>query len=73
MKEIYSIIAQIIKENFNIQVIEEDFECLFDDIGLDELDVLELKMLLEEKYDISIPEDDSIQTLDDLIKFIENS
>ena len=45
-----------------------------EDLGADSLDVVELVMALEEKYDIEIPDEDAekIKTVADAIKYIEN-
>ena len=44
-----------------------------EDLGADSLDVVELVMALEEKFEIEIPDDqaESIATVADAIKFIE--
>jgi len=45
-----------------------------EDLGADSLDVVELVMALEEKFDIEIPDEDaeSILTVADAIKYIED-
>ena len=45
-----------------------------EDLGADSLDVVELVMALEEKFDIEIPDEDAekIKTVADAIKYIEN-
>ena len=45
-----------------------------EDLGADSLDVVELVMALEEKFDIEIPDEDAekIATVADAIKYIEN-
>ena len=45
-----------------------------EDLGADSLDVVELVMALEEKFDIEIPDEDAekILTVSDAIKNIEN-
>ncbi len=44
-----------------------------EDLGADSLDIVELVMALEEKFDIEIPDDDaeSITTMADAVKYIE--
>ncbi|MCL4432502.1 MAG: acyl carrier protein, partial [Epsilonproteobacteria bacterium] len=44
-----------------------------EDLGADSLDVVELVMALEEKFDIEIPDDEAekIQTVQDVINYIE--
>ncbi len=45
---------------------------IVDDLGADSLDVVELIMRLEEKFDVEIPDEDAekIQTVGDAVKFI---
>jgi len=64
----------IVAKHFDIS--EEAVKGSFmDDIGADSLDIVELVMVLEEHFDMEIPDDDaeSILTVDDLIKYIENN
>jgi acyl carrier protein len=46
---------------------------IIDDLGADSLDIIELLSILEEKFDIQIPDEDSnrITTVDYLISYIE--
>ena len=46
-----------------------------DDLGADSLDIVELVMALEEKFDIEIPDSDAekIVTLKDAVDYIENN
>jgi len=46
-----------------------------EDLGADSLDVVELVMALEEKFDIEIPDDvaEGIATVSDAMKFIEEN
>jgi len=54
--------------------VKEDSKFI-EDLGADSLDVVELVMALEEKFDIEIPDEDaeSILTVADAIKYIENN
>jgi len=58
--------------NVNIDEIKEDSK-FAEDLGADSLDVVELVMALEEKFDIEIPDEDAekIATVGDAVKFIE--
>lgn len=53
--------------------VKEDSKFI-EDLGADSLDVVELVMALEEKFDIEIPDEDAekILTVSDAIKYIEN-
>ncbi len=46
-----------------------------EDLGADSLDVVELVMALEEKFDIEIPDEEAekIQTVGDALNYIENA
>ena len=54
--------------------VKEDSKFI-EDLGADSLDVVELVMALEEKFDIEIPDEDAekILTVVDAIKYIENN
>jgi acyl carrier protein len=54
--------------------VKEDSKFI-EDLGADSLDVVELVMALEEKFDIEIPDEDAekILTVADAIKYIENN
>lgn len=45
-----------------------------EDLGADSLDVVELVMALEEKFDIEIPDDEAekIRTVQDVVNYIES-
>ncbi len=48
---------------------------IIEDLGADSLDVVELVMALEEKFDISIPDEESakIATVGDIVSYIEKA
>ena len=54
--------------------VKEDSKFI-EDLGADSLDVVELVMALEEKFDIEIPDEDAekILTVADAINYIENN
>jgi len=58
----------------NIDEIKEDSKFV-EDLGADSLDVVELVMALEEKFDIEIPDEsaEGIATVTDAVKFIEEA
>jgi len=67
------------------EVVVEQLDCdaaevkenskFIEDLGADSLDVVELVMALEEKFDIEIPDEDAegILTVADAIKYIEDN
>ena len=54
--------------------VKEDSKFI-EDLGADSLDIVELVMALEEKFDIEIPDEDAekILTVADAINYIENN
>jgi acyl carrier protein len=68
-------VKEVVVEQLNASPDEVKEESKFvEDLGADSLDVVELVMALEEKFDIEIPDEDAekIATVQDAITFIEN-
>jgi acyl carrier protein len=69
-------VKEVVVEQLSVDANEVKEESKFvEDLGADSLDVVELVMALEEKFDIEIPDDqaESIATVADAIKFIEEN
>jgi acyl carrier protein len=69
-------VKEVVVEQLNVNPDEVKEDSKFvEDLGADSLDVVELVMALEEKFDIEIPDSDaeSIVTVGDAIKYIENN
>jgi len=68
-------VKEVVVEQLNVNPdeIKEDSKFV-EDLGADSLDVVELVMALEEKFDIEIPDADAekIATVSDAIKYIED-
>ena len=72
--EITEQVKEIIVEQLGVGAEEVTPEASFiEDLGADSLDIVELIMALEEKYEIEIPDEDAekIQTVKDVISYIE--
>ena len=68
-------VKEVVVEQLNVDPKEVKEESKFvEDLGADSLDVVELVMALEEKFDIEIPDDEAekIQTVQDVVNYIEN-
>ncbi len=67
-------VKEVVVEQLNVSpdAVKEESKFV-EDLGADSLDVVELVMALEEKFDIEIPDEDAekIATVADAIKFIE--
>ena len=67
-------VKEVVAEQLNVNPDEIKEESKFvEDLGADSLDVVELIMELEEKFDIEIPdsEAENIATVGDAIKYIQ--
>ena len=68
------VIAVVVEQlSVNAYEVKEDSKFV-EDLGADSLDVVELVMALEEKFDIEIPDDEAekIQTVKDVVAYIES-
>ena len=68
-------IKEVVVEQLSVDAdkVTEDAKFV-EDLGADSLDVVELVMALEEKFDIEIPVDEAekIQTVKDVVTYIES-
>ncbi|HRF56570.1 MAG TPA: acyl carrier protein [Campylobacterales bacterium] len=72
---IFDDVKAVVVEQLNVGADEVKPESKFvEDLGADSLDVVELVMALEEKFDVEIPDDqaEKIQTVQNAVEFIEN-
>ncbi len=68
-------IKEVVVEQLSVNPDEVKEESKFvEDLGADSLDVVELVMALEEKFDIEIPDDEAekIQTVQDVLSYVES-
>ena len=69
-------VKAVVVEQLNVNEGEVKPESKFvDDLGADSLDVVELVMALEEKFEIEIPDEEAekIQTVGDVVGYIEKA
>ena len=67
-------VKEVIVEQLNVSPDEVNPEAKFvEDLGADSLDVVEMIMALEEKFEIEIPDSEAekIQTVQDVVDYIE--
>lgn len=72
---IFDEVKKVVVEQLNVNPDEVKESSRFvEDLGADSLDVVELVMALEEKFEIEIPDEEAekIVTVGDAIKYIEN-
>ncbi len=73
---IFDEVKEVIVEQLNVGEDEVKLESNFvEDLGADSLDVVELVMALEEKFEIEIPDSEAekIQTVKDVVDYIEKA
>jgi acyl carrier protein len=73
---IFDEIKEVVVEQLNVNSDEVKLEANFvEDLGADSLDVVELVMALEEKFEIEIPDEDAegIKTVKDVVEYIEKA
>ena len=67
-------IVEVVVEQLSVDAGEVKVESKFvEDLGADSLDVVELVMALEEKFDIEIPDEEAekIQTVQNVLDYVE--
>ena len=64
-------IKDVLEENLDIDRSEVDEDSTFDSLGIDSLDMVELICDLEERLDIEFGEPEGLETVGDLVEYIE--
>ena len=68
---VFDAIAELIAEHNDCDVSEITMDSSFQDLGIDSLDTVEMIMNLEDKLGKEIELDQKVETVGDLVKFIE--
>ena len=74
-KSVEQVVKEIIVEQLSVSEEEVVAEASFvDDLGADSLDLVELIMVMEEKFDQEIPDEEAekLQTVQDAINYIKS-
>ena len=69
---LFETIAKVIAERTDKDLAEIKFESTFTELGIDSLDTMELVMSLEDALDIEIELNQKVETVGDLVAFIES-
>ncbi len=69
--DVLAVIKNILSENFDIAPEEVHDDSGFDSLGVDSLDMVELICELEETCDIEFGEPENLETVGDLVAYIE--
>ena len=76
MEEIFNEVKDIIVEQLGVEADKVTMEASFiDDLGADSLDLVELILALEEKYDTEIADEvaEKMVTVKDVVEYINNN
>ncbi|HEG2581616.1 TPA: acyl carrier protein [Campylobacter lari] len=72
---IFDDVKKVVVEQLNVDEDAVKMESkIIEDLGADSLDVVELVMALEEKFDVEIPDSDAekLVKIEDVVNYIEN-
>lgn len=65
-------IKEVLQDNLDIEPETVNEESTFDSLGIDSLDMVELICDLEEKCDVDFGEPEGLETVGDLVEYIDN-
>ncbi len=65
-------IREVICEQLGIEKDEVTLETTFDELGADSLDLFQIVIELEEKYEIQIEEVENLKTIKDAVNYVES-
>lgn len=66
-------IREVICEQLGIEQEEVKLETTFEELGADSLDLFQIVIELEEKYNIQIEEVEGLKTIEDAVKYVEKN
>ena len=66
-------IREVICEQLGIEKDEVNLETTFEELGADSLDLFQIVIELEEKYDIQIEEVEGLKTIKDALEYVEKN
>lgn len=65
-------IKEILRENLDIAPENVDEDSTFESLGVDSLDMVELICELEERLDVDFGEPEGLETMGDLVEYVDN-
>ena len=65
-------IKEVLQDNLDIEPETVNEESAFESLGIDSLDMVELICDLEEKCDVDFGEPEGLETVGDLVEYIDN-
>lgn len=70
---IFEKVREIIVEQLNVEEEKVTLETSFEDLGVDSLDLFQLIIEIEEEFKVQIEDAESIKTVGDAVKYVENN
>lgn len=70
---VFEAVAELLADRLECEVSDIKMESTFHDLGIDSLDTVDLLMELEDMLDISIELNEKVETVGDLVTFIEKN
>lgn len=68
---VFETMAKLLAERLECNASEIKMESSFKELGIDSLDTVDLLMGLEDELNISVELDEKVETVGDLVRFIE--
>ncbi|WP_294374681.1 acyl carrier protein [uncultured Slackia sp.] len=65
-------IKDILQENLDIAPEDVDVDSTFESLGVDSLDMVELICELEERLDVDFGEPEGLETMGDLVEYVDS-
>ena len=65
-------IKDILQENLDIAPEDVDVDSTFESLGVDSLDMIELICELEERLDVDFGEPEGLETMGDLVEYVDS-
>lgn len=69
---VFEAIAELVADCAECDIADVKMDSKFHDLGIDSLDTVELLMNLEDKLDMEIELDQKVETIGELVAFIES-
>lgn len=68
---VFEAVAELVAEHIECDPSEVTMESSFSELGIDSLDTVEMIMNLEDKVNLTIELDQKVETVGDLVRFVE--
>jgi acyl carrier protein len=68
---VFEKIKEIICDQLGVDANKVNLDTSFDDLGVDSLDLFQIIIEIEEKFDIRIEDTEGIKTVSDVVDFVE--